>query len=300
MTAAQRPLLIWFTLLFSGLTIISKYSFAQTNIPLPHTSPSDITWTTAEKEYYTKSWNSMAITNVSKPELIMYRPSKNLDNGTSVIIAPGGGIYALSIDSEGRNIAKWLNNKGITAFILKYRLVPTGEDGIQDLINIVNKDNEERIRVTKKVLPYSVEDGLNAVSYIRDNARLLNLKPDKIGFMGFSGGGVILFGLVNSSTKENRPDFLIPVYPGTDLITPMPNKDTPPTLFIAAANDQLIDATIFTGLFNKWHKAGVRTGIHLYTKGGHGFGTWKRGYPSDQWLDRFYEWAISEKFVTEK
>lgn len=124
-------------LTFIVLFCIHSTAFAEILIPLPYDKPENISWPNKEKEYYSDIWNTNAITNVSEPSMIMYKPTKEKNNGTSVILAPGGGIYALSIESEGRNIAKWLNEKGITVFILKYRLVPTGEDGIQDLINIV-------------------------------------------------------------------------------------------------------------------------------------------------------------------
>lgn len=289
---AILPLIICFMLSFTA--------HAETHISLPFDVPKDITWQHPEQEYYSKIWNTNAITNVSQPSMIMYQPEKEKVNGTSVILAPGGGIYALSIESEGRNIADWLVEKGVTVFILKYRLVPTGKDGIQDLLDIVKNNNDERLRITKKILPYSVADGLNAVEYIRRHAEKLNVDPDRIGFMGFSGGGVILFGVVNEAIAKNAPNFLVPLYPGTDLITPKPTNKTPPTLFIVAANDQLIDAVHFTELFDRWHMAGVKTGMHMYTKGGHGFGTWKRGFPVDDWLDRFYEWGVSENLIIEK
>lgn len=279
---------------------LHSFVFSAVTIKLPYETPDNVHWATPEREYFAKQWGGNAITNVSVPEMLMYQPSPEKNNGTSVILAPGGGIYALSVGQEGYNVAKYLTEKGVTVFILKYRLVPTGEDGIEDLIAIVNKDNNERIRLTKKVLPYSVNDGLNAVSYIRKNAKNLNVNPNKIGFIGFSGGGVILFGVVNQSDKTNQPDFYVPIYPGTDLITPEPTTNTSPTLFIVAANDRLIDATVFTELFNKWHKAGVKTGMHMFSQGGHGFGTWKQNLPVDNWLDRFYEWAVGEKFIQPK
>lgn len=269
-------------------------------ISLPYKEPDGISWSHPEKEYFSTEWGANAITNVSAPQLLMYAPDEQKRNGSSVILAPGGGVYALSIDGEGRNIAHWLNERGITVFILKYRLVPTGDDGIKDLIEIAKNNNAERIKRTQALLPYSVNDALEAVSYIRVNASKLKLDEQKVGMMGFSGGGVILFGVVNQATDATMPNYLVPLYPGTDLIEPKPTAATPPTLFIAAANDQLIDATLFTDIFNRWHKAGVPTGLHLFAKGGHGFGygVWKQSTPSDNWLERYYEWAVSEGFIS--
>ncbi len=282
-------------LIFVFLSVLAHAQ--ETIIALPHIKPDSIIWPNLEKEYFSNDWNSNAITNVSTPALIVYRPAVKKQNGTSVIIAPGGGIYALSIDSEGEKVAEWLNSKGITAFILKYRLVPTGEDGIKDLIEIIKNNNAERIRITKELMPYSTADGLSAIAYVRTNSEKLGVDPNKIGFMGFSGGGCVLFGVVNECTETNKPNFLVPVYPGDDLIDPIPNKLTPPTLFIVASDDQLMDATSYTSMFNKWHQAGVETEMHMYAKGGHGFGTSLKGLPVSNWLDRFYEWLISENLI---
>ncbi len=263
-------------------------------IELPYNEPVDIKWDNPESEYIPKSGNSPIVANISKPSMIVYRPTAEKQNGISVIIAPGGGLHFLSILHEGENVAKWLNDKGITAFILKYRVMPTGEDAIKDLLDIVEKDNDKRVRQTKKLMPFSTQDGLNAISHVRNNATDLGIDPNKIGFMGFSGGGCVLFGVVNECTELNKPNFLVPIYPGTDLIDPEPNELTPPTLFIAAANDKLIDATVFTSIFNKWHKAGVKTSMYMYADGGHGFATWLKGFPVSNWLDRFYEWVTNE------
>ncbi|MFY0598218.1 MAG: alpha/beta hydrolase [Cyclobacteriaceae bacterium] len=270
---------------------------AQEVVELPYRAAENVVWENEENEYFSKIWNSTAANNVSKPTLLVYKPSSEKRNGTSVIIAPGGGMYALSIENEGYSLAKWLNDNGITVFVLKYRLVPTGKDGVRDLLDILKRSNEERIRITKEVLPYSVEDGLAAVEYVRTNAAELGVSPDKIGFMGFSAGGVITFGVVNESEEKNRPNFFVPVYPGTDLIDPKPDADTPPTLFVAAADDQLIGATVFTGIFDIFHSAGVKTALHMYAEGGHGFASSKRGLEVDNWLDRFYEWAVAEGMI---
>lgn len=99
-------------------------TMAQEIVPLPYESPAHIHWANAEKQYYSELWKTEVITNVSAPSLIVFKADEKLANGTSVIIAPGGGLYAHSINSEGYDVARWLNTKGITAFVLKYRLAP--------------------------------------------------------------------------------------------------------------------------------------------------------------------------------
>ncbi|MFT6993618.1 MAG: acetyl esterase/lipase, partial [Maribacter sp.] len=123
---------------------------------------------------------------------------------------PGGGLYALSIKSEGTDVAKWLNKKGITAFVLKYRLVPTGDDGVKEYSKDSQSENKVEQRVGE-VLPLSIADGLSALSYVRQNAETYNLDVNKIGFMGFSAGGAVAMGVAYNYTSENGPDFVVPV-----------------------------------------------------------------------------------------
>lgn len=266
---------------------------AQEIIQVPHEKAEGTTWEGDEKAYYSKLWQTDVITNVSVPTMEVFRPEN--PNGTAVIIAPGGGLYALSITSEGNAVAKWLNAKGITAFVLKYRLVPTGEDGVQE-ITTEGATNPAKIgeRVTP-VLPYSYADGLSAIAYVRTNAESLNVNPKKIGFMGFSAGGAVTMGVVYNYIKENRPDFLVPVYPWT-LVMPVQEvpADAPPMFVVCASDDPLGLAPGSVELYSSWLKAGKSAGLQMYAKGGHGFGMKEQGLPSDQWISRFYEWAVAQ------
>ena len=186
---------------------------AQEIIEIPHEKAADIIWENKEKQYRSEIWDNEVVTNVSVPTMEVFRPEN--PNGTSVIVAPGGGLYALSIKSEGTDVAKWLNKKGITAFVLKYRLVPTGEDGVKE-ISDEGATNPARIgeRVAP-VLPYSIADGRSAIAYVRQNADTFAIDGDKIGFMGFSAGGAVTMGVAYTFKKDDRPDFIVPVYPWT-------------------------------------------------------------------------------------
>jgi len=115
------------------LILITQMVFAQKSIPLPLSPYETTQWEGPEKNYFSEVWQTEVITNVSIPTLEVFLAPDSLNTGTSVIIAPGGGLYALSIESEGNMVARWLNKKGINAFVLKYRLVPSGEDGVADL-----------------------------------------------------------------------------------------------------------------------------------------------------------------------
>src|SRR5436305_8645793 len=106
---------------------------AQDVIPLyPGEAPGSTPETYAEKEYFSKTWNTEVVANVTKPTLTVFKPSLALKNGTGIVICPGGGFMALSINSEGNDVAKYLVERGVTAFVLKYRLAHTGEDATQE------------------------------------------------------------------------------------------------------------------------------------------------------------------------
>jgi hypothetical protein len=140
-------------------------------------------WTWEEAVSEKNIFNTKVVYNVSSPTITAYLPEK--PNGTSVIIAPGGAFHTLSIDNEGTDVAKWLNAKGVTAFVLKYRVVHSlTDDPVKELMpkmaNFKALDEENAT-----VVPLATQDGLTAVKYVRDHAKELNLDPEKIGFMGF-------------------------------------------------------------------------------------------------------------------
>lgn len=286
----KRSVLLLATILFAAFD-----AFGQVAIKLPHESPTPSPWTHPEREYFTEAWGSRALTNVSTPSLLAFRPDPAKSNGAAVIIAPGGGFYALSIESEGIKVAEQLNARGFTAFVLKYRLVPTGEDGVAELIAMLAHDNQERIRYTRKFLSYSTADALAAIGHVRANAGAYDIDPNRIGMMGFSAGGVVLFGVVNAATEELQPDFVVPVYPGLDLTAPKPTRESPPALFLCAADD--IPPAAIAKPVAAWHAAGVPVGLHLFPRGGHGFVARRQGLTTDHWLDRFEEWAFALGFV---
>lgn len=269
---------------------------AQEIITVPHEKAADVKWEGDEKAYFSDIWQNDVVTNVSLPTMEVFRPEN--PNGTAVIVAPGGGLYALSITSEGTQVAEWLAEKGITAFVLKYRLVPTGEDGVKEITDEGASNPARIFERVAPVMPYAIADGLSAIAYVRTHAEDLKIDPGKIGFMGFSAGGAVTMGVAYNFSEENRPDFIVPVYPWT---TAMPVKDAPrnapPMLVICATDDPLGLASGSIELYNSWLKANKVPGLHMYAKGGHGFGMKKQNLPSDEWISRFYDWSVAEGIV---
>jgi len=282
-----------FLLIFNiGFSIVLH---AQNIITLPYENPEGLRWANNEKEYYSERLETEVVTNVSVPTMEVFKPADSIATGTAVIIAPGGGMFIHSINSEGRDVAKWLNKRGITAFVLKYRLVPTGEDGVTEVLGLMNNNYQLFIAKVSQVMPLAVNDGMTAVAYIREHAEEYGILKNKIGLIGFSAGGSVTLGVAYYFKEKSRPDFIAALYPGTTLIpTQKPRDDTPPLFIVAAENDQLGLAAPSVQIYNDWFNMGLKAELHIYSEGGHGFGMRKQDLPSDKWIDRFYEWAIGE------
>jgi acetyl esterase/lipase len=204
---------------------------------------------------------------------------------------------ALSIDNEGTEVAKWLAARGITAFVLKYRLAHTGEDATQEFLALF-AEKAKLEEMLKKTVPLSIADGIAAVAYVREHASDWGISPDRVGIVGFSAGGTITAAVGVHYTAESRPAFLAPIYPAASMLKDDRVPADAPPMFIAAASDdqfKLIPDSI--SLYNQWTAAGKSAELHIYAKGGHGFGMRKQGYPSDHWIDRFAEWLDFQGFM---
>ncbi|NIJ44641.1 acetyl esterase/lipase [Wenyingzhuangia heitensis] len=281
---------------------LSLFAQKVETLKLPFTKANDVTWTGKEHHYFSKNWNSDVITNVSEPSIDIYHPKKELRNGTAIIIAPGGALYALSMLNEGKKVAEWLTSKGITAVVLKYRLVPSeSNDAIEDYKKLRKQTPEKIQNHVNKVIPYAIQDGLTAISYLRKHTTNYGINPNKIGFMGFSAGGAVTMGVAYNYTQKNRPNFLVPVYPWTAKYpVQKPQKDSPPIFIVCASNDPLQLAMGSVHIYKSWKELDLNAELHMYAKGGHGFGMKSLELPSDTWIERFYDWGVNEKLITLK
>jgi acetyl esterase/lipase len=263
---------------------------AQEAIPLyPGTPPGSTPENYPEKEYFSKAWNTDVVANVTKPSLTVFKPDPELKNGTAIVICPGGGFMALSISSEGTDVAKYLAARGVTAFVLKYRLSHTGDDATQEFNTLYN-DREKFRETVGKVIPLAVDDGLAAVVYVRQHAAEWGVSPDRVGIIGFSAGGGVTAGVAFHYKPEGRPAFVAPIYSGGEFKDAAVPADAPPMFVAAATDDQLGLAPVSVELYQRWTGAHKSAELHLYAKGGHGFGMRKQNLPTDHWIDRFAEW----------
>lgn len=283
--------------------LIAFISEAQNVISLyPDKAPGSEHWNWQEKKILTDTthqWHT--VYNVVEPTLTVYTPEKTLNNGTSVIICPGGGFHHLAINKEGTAVAKWLNSIGITAFVFKYRLVKSQFDASGKAIRFSTANRKRFDSIIAPIVSFAINDASKSIKYIRDNADKYNLKKDRIGIMGFSAGGTVATGTVYSPDGAgSRPNFVVPIYAFTDPLKEIEvPSDAPPAFIVAAADDLLVPATSSTKLFNDWVAAGKSAEMHIYSKGGHGFGMQKKSLPVDGWINRFQDWLDAHGYLND-
>jgi acetyl esterase/lipase len=235
------------------------------------------------------------IYNVTQPTLTIYQPVK--PNGTAVIVCPGGAFRFLSVVNEGTEVAQWLNKQGITAFVLKYRLVRTDEASNKQLQADLASGNFKRIdSVNAPVVPLAVADGRQAVTYVRQHAAAYKINPQRIGIMGFSAGGTLTASVAQTYTPASRPDFIAPIYAYTGAILGATVPPDAPPLFLALAGDDPIAAGN-PDLYKKWRDAGRAAELHIYPQGGHGFGLRRQNLPIDHWADCFVDFMRAQGFL---
>lgn len=213
------------------------------------------------------------IRKVTSPTLTVFRPAHS--NGAAVIVAPGGGFVHLAIDKEGTRVARWLSDLGFTAFLLKYRVTLAGRDAS---------------------MKASAEDGLLAMKTVRERAPEWKIDPAKIGIIGFSAGGYVAAAVATSPDPATRANFAAPVYAAApaEIIPPV----GAPPLFLAVANDdnpRIVESEL--RLYSAWNKAKLPAELHIFPRGGHGFGMRKSGAPTDSWTDRLTEWLRGQALL---
>jgi acetyl esterase/lipase len=252
-----------------------------------------------------KPGGHISLSHVSRPTLTVYLPPKGTANGTAVIICPGGGYAHLAIGHEGYEVAEKLNEMGVTAFVLKYRLP------------------SDSTMIDKEIGP--LQDAQRAIQLVRQHARSWGVDTARVGIMGFSAGGHLAstagthFTQAVIDNKENislRPDFMILVYPVisfTDSIGHRGSRDnllglnppedkirlysnelqvtpqTPPCFLVQAGDDKTVKIRNSLDFYEALHRNGVAAELHIYPGGGHGFGLHNLT-TKDQWIERLQNW----------
>ncbi|MFO0808374.1 MAG: alpha/beta hydrolase [Gemmataceae bacterium] len=229
-------------------------------------------------------------TGIHNPYLTIFLPPKDKATGAAVVIAPGGGHRELWVKHEGENVAQWLAERGVAAFVLRYRLAR--EQGSP-----------------YKLADHAPQDGQRAVRLVRSRAKEWGIDPNRVGMMGFSAGGEVVAMVCRKAEKGNEsvddpverqsamPNFQALVYSGPLGIRgqAVTKENAPPTFIVVGDEDGAVN--VLVEHYQALKKAGVSSELHVYAKTGHGFGlrpARATGKPSEAWPQRFYEFLETE------
>lgn len=254
------------------------------------------------KESWHSQYNSVFARNVTEATLTPFLPDPAKATGAAVIVAPGGGFRTLSMQNEGWDVAKALADRGIAAFVLKYRLnqTPAGmadfEKSMAAMFSSVARPTarpnpEEAL----KGLAPQIADSRAAFALVRQRAGEWKVDPARVGMVGFSAGAMLTVATVLDG--QAKPAFIGDIYgPLQPMTVP---ADAPPMFAAIAADDPLFAGKGF-GLIDQWLAAKKPVEFHLYGRGGHGFGMYPKTTTSTGWFDAFYRWIVMEGFLKPK
>ena len=218
------------------------------------------------------------VSSVHQPSITPYLPTPETATGAAVVIAPGGGHSALWMDHEGYNVARWLSEHGVAAFVLKYRLAR-------------EKDSTYTIEGT------SLQDTQRAITLVRSRAAEWHVNPARVGVMGFSAGGELAALAATRFTEDNKPSFQALIYPAIPRDMKL-SAQTPPAFLACGENDRKNISQGLPELYLALKQAGASAELHVYSGTGHGFGMRETNHtPSAAWLVRFHEWLSAGGFL---
>jgi len=261
-----------------AFTMLSISSYSQNQKPV-YLWPGQVPGETGSKHDPVQTPDNerevIRLTDVTNPGFLVFKPSKENNNGAGIIVCPGGGYEILAINLEGYEIADWLTKQGFTAFVLQYR-VPKKQEG-------------------------ALMDAQRAMRIIRNDAVKYGLKPHQLGIMGFSAGGSLSARAATQYSKKTyspvdksdslacRPDFALLIYPayldlGTSRsLTPelTVNQNTPPMFLFATADDTYSNSALV--MATALRDAKVPVELHLLAKGGHGYGLRQGNIAGETW-----------------
>src|SRR6186713_477776 len=250
------------------------------------------------KESWYKQWGDPFVRNVSRATLTPFLPDPAKANGAAVIVAPGGGFRILSMGNEGWEVARALNERGVAAFVLKYRLMPTAPDWAEfDKGNPLTAPSPGAKPGAppdfSAIIKLPLADATAAFRLVRARAKEWHIDPKRVGMMGFSAGaGTTMAATLES--KEIKPAFIAPIYGRQSAVEVPP--DAPPMFVAVAADDPLFGNNDY-GLISAWKKAGRPVEFHPYQNGGHGFGLGNPPKTSTGWFPQFILWLESNGFL---
>jgi len=322
----------------SAQTVVWQPSSGHTQVPIwpgsvpdPQPVAGPEVATTSGKEEQVAGRPDVAVSNVSRPTMMVYSPNGK-NTGVAVVVFPGGGYQILAIDLEGTEVCDWLTSKGITCALLKYR-VPGNE--------LYPKSASYPKSGPYPESPIALEDAQRTVGLVRFHAAEWHIDPRKIGVLGFSSGGHLaaaisaysamrLYSAVDVADKAScRPDFAVAIYPGHLSVSAAEwdanqgarkyvvrhaasaDKDlesnpdipvtsqTPPTFLLQAEDDHVDNVDDSLAYYVALSKAGVPAEMHLYAQGGHAFGLRRTELPITRWPQLVEKWLHSIGMISQ-
>ena len=236
------------------------------------------------------------ITDVTDPTVTKYLPNPGTANGAAVIIAPGGAMRYLSVPAWNASTARWLSDRGVAAFVLHYRTVPTAHQLVGTVTELPDfpKANANPLPddpVMSETIEHAIADARRAVRLVRDHAEEWGVDPERVGMLGVSAGGGVAIGALVTADQGSRPDFLISSF-GPSLIDVEVPDDKPP-LFIAVRQFHPNVARALVALYQVWTQAGAPAELHIYDQLG---GSPYLG-PTGEWLEEAHTWMQKRGFV---
>ena len=263
------------------MVLLAGRAHAQVVNIWPGVAPGSENWTHKERVIENTPVGTV-IFNVVTPTLTAYLPERSRATGTGVIIAPGGAFVALATSLEAEPIARRLQEKGIAAFVLKYRIVEKRGDGIPRM----DMDTAGR---------YGIADGIQALKVVRGRAAEWGVRPDRVGFLGFSAGAMVTSATVLQADSAARPNFAAMIYGAPFGVMPAIPSSLPP-MFLAWAQDDNVALAPIVRFYDALRTAGHKPEVHIFSAGGHGFGMRTQGTTSDHWIDSFEHWMKAQGF----
>jgi len=295
-TFSSFPLMV---ILFAGAAFAQEAAVPQAK-PSPQTRPLEIPlWPgeapgsegkTAKEVVAISASGEQSISSIHHPSITPYLPSAEEATRTAILVIPGGGHRNLAITHEGYNVAQWLSERGIAAFVLKHRLA-------------------RETNSTYKIEVESFADTQRAMRLIRSRAQEWNIDPARLGAIAFSAGGELVnmacarfdSGKADATDpierQNSKPDFQALIYPGRsgDI---EPTKDSPPVFLACSYTDRKDISEGLAEAYLRFKRVGVPAELHIYSTGGHGFGLRASNHrPVGAWATRFEEWLADSGFL---
>lgn len=284
-----------------ALSCAAPAAAQQTPVPAPAEPDAiplygDKTPGSAATEIWARPAGGLQVRNVTRPTLTPFLPAPGKATGAAVIVAPGGGFMILSMEWEGSLVARSLADRGIAAFVLKYRLIATPKETREFLPFMARTISARSADPTKMpALQHAdaTSDALAALALVRSHAARWRIDPKRVGMIGFSAGARTTINAVLAAQPGKGPDFFGYIY------GPQGSVEVPagaPPMFNAIALDDPLFPTAGFPIVESWRAAKRPVELHAYQRGGHGFGLGVGGTTTTQMLDEFITWMTMNGF----